>query len=101
MLGKPKGAAPARIALHSGFSPDFLFHSYPDDRNETFSSFLPLLNKGPLPQVRNPSVPPSSLSGELAAALFLLSSPYPTLGLPGQAEKDSLYRPLCLSRTFL
>nr|XP_010954979.1 LOW QUALITY PROTEIN: cathepsin F [Camelus bactrianus] len=49
--GQPRGAGMAQIRLHSGFNLDSsLFQPNPDDRNDTFSSFLPLLNKDPLPQ---------------------------------------------------
>ncbi|XP_059875304.1 LOW QUALITY PROTEIN: cathepsin F [Delphinus delphis] len=50
--GIPRDAGIAQVRLPSGVSPDSsLFQlSPPDDKNETFSSFLPLLNKDPLPQ---------------------------------------------------
>ena len=51
--GSARGAGVVQVSLHSGFSPASLFQLSPDDKNETFSSFLPLLNKDPLPQVRS------------------------------------------------
>lgn len=83
--GTAQDAGRAQVTPHLGFSPNSsLLEPSPDDTNETFSSFLPLLNKDPLPQVGS----------------WLL--PYvPSLPLPGQSERDSLKRPLCLSRTFL
>ncbi|XP_007461994.1 PREDICTED: LOW QUALITY PROTEIN: cathepsin F [Lipotes vexillifer] len=49
--GIPRDAGIAQVRLRSGVSPDSsLFQPSSDDKNDTFNSFLPLLNKDPLPQ---------------------------------------------------
>lgn len=85
VLGGPRGAGMVQIRLHSGFSPASpLFQLSPDDKNETFSSFLPLLNKDPLPQVRSLVCLGNWL--RLSFTLFL----HPGPGLPRVSEKDCL-----------